>query len=147
MSLQVDPTSFGGASFKLQGSIYRMLFTLRDAQKQLRVWLWQPETKGRKDPINIRILQTMVSGIPLTLELRTRMQDPLVSAFFGALANHEPGHGPSLSRRTQQLGVYPLRFPCSRDALPPGGVPPTWIRPGGLHCANNSCHTRWVGPI
>ena len=34
--------------------------------------------RGPKDHINIRILQTMISGIPLVLGLGTRMSDPYV---------------------------------------------------------------------
>ena len=34
--------------------------------------------RGPKDYINIRILQTMISGIPLILGLGTRMSDPYV---------------------------------------------------------------------
>ena len=39
--------------------------------------------RGPNHRINIKILQTMVSGIPLALGLRTRMQDPSVSVVFG----------------------------------------------------------------
>ena len=39
---------------------------------------------GPKKLINIRILQTMVSGIPLTLGLRTRLYDPDVNVVLGA---------------------------------------------------------------
>ena len=41
--------------------------------------------RGPKDHINIRILQTMISGIPLILSLGTRMSDRYVYVAFGPL--------------------------------------------------------------
>ena len=46
-------------------------------------------TRGPKDHINIRILQTMISGIPLILGLGTRMSDPYVYVVLWAPNNHE----------------------------------------------------------
>ena len=43
------------------------------------------KTKGPKDHINIRILQTRVSGIPLILGLGTEMSDPMFMWSFGPL--------------------------------------------------------------
>ena len=40
--------------------------------------------KGPKDPINLRILQTAVSGIPPLFDLGTRMLDPYVYVVFEA---------------------------------------------------------------
>ena len=40
--------------------------------------------RGPKGHINIRILKTIVSGIPLVLSPRTRMKDPFVLGVFGA---------------------------------------------------------------
>ena len=41
--------------------------------------------RGPKDHINIRILQTMISGIPLMLGLGTRMSDAHVFAVCWAV--------------------------------------------------------------
>ena len=43
-------------------------------------------SRGPNDHIDIRILQTMASGIPLVLGNRTRIQDPSVHVVSGALA-------------------------------------------------------------
>ena len=40
--------------------------------------------RGLSDDINIRILQTMISGVPLMLGLGTRMSDPYAYVVFGA---------------------------------------------------------------
>ena len=48
-------------------------------------YTWLPGFRAPKDYINIRILRTMVSGIPLILGLGTRMSDPCVYVVFWAL--------------------------------------------------------------
>ena len=44
----------------------------------------QSRARAPKDHINIRILQTMISGFPLKLGLGTRMSDPCVYVVFWA---------------------------------------------------------------
>ena len=46
--------------------------------------------RAAKDHINIRILQTMIPGVPLILGLGTRMSDPYVCVVFGPLVQAAP---------------------------------------------------------
>ena len=49
-----------------------------------------PESRAPRDHIKMRILQSMVSGIPLILGLGTRVSDPCVSVVFWGPMNREP---------------------------------------------------------
>ena len=59
------------------------------------------QTRGPKDHINTRSLQTMISGIPLMLGLGTGISNPHVYAVFGAcraaeLSLFQPGVKPGM---------------------------------------------------
>ena len=71
---------------------------------------WQPKKRptsirGPKDHTNIRILEAMISGIPLMLGLRTRMPDPSVDVGFWALSMEE-----KLQTKRQSSGVQGVPY-------------------------------------
>ena len=59
----------------LPGPLRRWVYSVRATDVDLQVMMnpWRSLTTGPKDHLKIRILQTMVSGIPLVLGLKTRM--------------------------------------------------------------------------
>ena len=65
---------------------------------------------GPKDHINIRILHTRTSGIPLIAGHRTRMYDPYVYVVFWARKSREPDTQGGLGPTQQPLDLSVARL-------------------------------------
>ena len=81
--------------------------------------------RGSKDHMNIKILQTMFSGVPLVLDLRARMWEPYVYVVFGA-----PDHS---SRQSMPVHLKTVSVPSTSHL-------PSWLLFQRLHVATCYIH-------